>query len=90
MSKTKKELVAVIEKYTDASGQEKNVYRTVGRLIETKYGDMIKIDNIPVVRGGWDGWCYLNDPFDKTRPKEDQKPKIDRSGFGDMESDNPF
>jgi len=74
MSKTKKELVAVIEKYTDSEGKEKNVYRTVGRLIDTKYGEMIKIDNIPIVKGGWDGWCYLNDPFVKDKQRED-KPK---------------
>jgi alanine-alpha-ketoisovalerate/valine-pyruvate aminotransferase len=90
MSKTKKELVAVIEKYIDKDGNEKNVYRTVGRLIETKYGDMIKIDNIPVTKGGWDGWCYLNEPHQKDKPKEEKKPVVDRSGFGDMENDAPF
>jgi len=28
---------------------------------------MLKIDNVPLVPGGWDGWAYINEP----RPKDD-------------------
>jgi hypothetical protein len=30
---------------------------------------MVKIDVIPVMEGGWSGWCYANPP----RPKEDNQ-----------------
>lgn len=62
-----KEIVAITGKYTNKEGKEKNQYLTIGRIIETKNGEMMKIESIPV---GWDGWAYLNDP----RPK-DGKPE---------------
>lgn len=54
-----KEIVAVTGKYTDKDGKEKNSYLTIGRIIETKNGEMIKMDSVPM---NWDGWAYLNDP----------------------------
>jgi hypothetical protein len=54
-----KEIVVANGKYTDKDGKEKNSYITVGRVIETKNGNMIKFDSVPV---GWDGWAYMNDP----------------------------
>lgn len=61
-----KEISAVVGKYTDKEGKEKNQYVNMGKIIETKNGSMMKIDSIPV---NWDGWAYLNDP----RPRDNQQ-----------------
>ena len=51
-------------------GQEKVRYQRIGSVIETKKGPMLKLDQVPLVEGGWEGWAYL------FTPKEgDQKPK---------------
>jgi hypothetical protein len=67
MSKIKKEISVISGKYTNAQGLAKNRYARIGSIIETKSGDMLKIDNVPLVPGGWDGWAYINEP----RPKDD-------------------
>lgn len=64
MSK-KYDVTAVTGRYKDASGAEKNRYLTIGAIIETKNGPMLKLEAVPV---GWDGWAYLNDP----RPREER------------------
>jgi hypothetical protein len=66
MSKTVKEISVVIGQYTNAQGEEKKRYQRIGSIIQTRNGDMLKIDCIPLREGGWDGWAYMNDP----RPKE--------------------
>ena len=40
-------------------------------IIDTKNGEMLKIDNVPLKEGGWDGWCYINDPRPKDVKKDD-------------------
>ena len=40
-------------------------------IIDTKNGEMLKIDNLPLKEGGWDGWCYINDPRPKDFKKDD-------------------
>jgi len=71
MSKIKKEISVISGKYTNAQGVSKNRYARIGSIIETKSGDMLKIDNVPLVVGGWDGWAYINEP----KPKDDGFPK---------------
>ena len=66
MSKLLKEISVITGKYTDALGQEKNRYTRIGAIVDTKNGDMLKIDVIPIMEGAWSGWAYINDP----RPKE--------------------
>ena len=66
MSKVVKEVVVVTGKYTNAEGAEKNRYQTIGKIIATERGEMLKLDANPVMEGGWSGWAYLNDP----KPKE--------------------
>ena len=68
MSKIKKEISCVVGTYTNASGVEKKRYQRIGSIIETRNGEMLKLDNIPLVQGGWDGWAYINDP----KPKEEK------------------
>lgn len=70
-----KEISCVVGTYTNKDGAQKNRYQRIGSIINTKNGEMLKIDVIPLVEGGWNGWCYLNDP----QPKEQFKglPKDD-------------
>jgi hypothetical protein len=67
-SKVLKEISTIVGRYTNAKGEEKNRYQRIGSVIATKNGEMLKIDVIPIVDGGWDGWAYMNDP----RPKDDR------------------
>jgi hypothetical protein len=69
MAKTMYEVVAIVGKYTNKEGQEKNRYQRLGSVVETKSGPMLKIDLIPITEDGWTGWCYLNEP----KPKEGYK-----------------
>ena len=87
MSKTLKEINVVTGTYTNKDNQEKKRYQRIGSMIDTKNGPMLKIDVIPVVEGGWNGWCYLNDP----KPQESQQPRQQRqsNNFDDM-GDVPF
>ena len=43
-------------------GQEKVRYQRIGSIIETKKGQMLKLDQMPLVEGGWSGWAYLFEP----------------------------
>jgi hypothetical protein len=53
-------------------GQEKVRYQRIGSVIETKKGPMLKLDQMPLVEGGWSGWCYLFSPKDDA-PKQQSK-----------------
>lgn len=68
MSKIKKEISCVVGTYTNKDGVEKKRYQRIGSIIETRNGEMLKLDNIPLVQGGWDGWAYINEP----KPKEEK------------------
>ena len=67
MGAKKYDVVAVTGKFTDAEGNEKNRYMTVGVILDTKNGFMLKLEAVPT---GWDGWAYLNTP----REKDGEKP----------------
>lgn len=54
-------------------GQEKVRYQRIGSVIETKKGLMLKLDSVPLVDGGWNGWSYLFTPKDDA-PKQQSKP----------------
>ena len=71
MAKVLKEITTIVGKYTNEKGEEKNRYHKVGMIIDTKNGEMLKIDNLPLKDGGWDGWCYINDPRPKDFKKDD-------------------
>jgi hypothetical protein len=77
MAKLLKEISVITGKYTNAQGQEKNRYTRVGSIIETKNGEMLKIDVMPLMDGGWNGWAYINEP----REKESGFPKDDDISF---------
>lgn len=84
----KYEVTAVTGKYTDNNGTEKSRYQTLGSVIETKNGLMLKMESVPV---GWDGWAYLNDPKprDSQQQRQQSAPR-QSSGFSDMDDVPPF
>ena len=48
MSKVTQEVTAVVGKYKDQNGQEKNRYQRIGSIIETKNGPMLKLSLIHI------------------------------------------
>jgi len=72
-----KEISVITGQFTNGQGQTKNRYQRIGSIIDTKNGEMLKLDTIPLKEGGWDGWAFLNPP----RPKEEKQnnfPKDDQ------------
>ena len=69
MSKVLKEITIIAGQYKNKDGQTKNRYQRVGSIIETKNGDMLKLDQLPLIDGGWNGWAYINDPRQDDAPK---------------------
>ena len=67
-------------------GQEKVRYQRIGSVIETKKGPMLKLDQVPLVEGGWAGWAYLFEP--KTDEQKFAPKKQTDDGFPD--DDVPF
>jgi hypothetical protein len=65
-------------------GQEKIKYQRIGSVIETKKGLMLKLDQVPLVEGGWQGWCYL------FTPKEEQKQQKTTNVEFPLDSEIPF
>ena len=61
MSKFKYEVTVTGGKYMK-DGVEKTKYYRIGSIIDTKNGLMLKLDNLPIIEGGWSGWAYLNTP----------------------------
>ena len=65
-----KKAVANVGKYTDRSGQEKNRYFTVGKLLQRDDGShCLKLDAMPV--GEFDGWINFYD-LDEDRQQAPQ------------------
>jgi hypothetical protein len=62
MSKVLKEIIVISGNYKNAKGEQKNRYQKIGVIIDTKNGDMLKIDSIPLIDGGWNGYAYINEP----------------------------
>jgi hypothetical protein len=60
-------------------GQEKVRYQRIGSVIDTKKGPMLKLDQVPLVEGGWEGWAYLFEP------KTDGKAPEKSTEFDDVE-----
>jgi len=82
LSKVSKEISCIVGEYKNAQGQVKKRYQRIGSIIETKNGPMLKLDNIPLREGGWDGWAYINDP----KPQDERQARP--AAFDD--TDIPF
>ena len=67
MSKVLKEITVISGTYKNAKGEQKNRYTKIGSIIDTKNGDMLKMDSMPLIDGGWNGWAYINEPFNPDR-----------------------
>lgn len=82
------EVTAVTGKYQDNNGNEKSRYLTIGAVIETRNGLMLKLEAVPV---GWDGWAYLNPPKAKESGQQTQQRAPSRSApqGDDFGSDEP-
>ena len=75
---------AATSEYTDKDGKAKKKYQSIGVVIETKNGLMLKLETLPLLalkEGSL--MAYLNEPEDK--PSGDF-PKT----LAEMESDVPF
>ena len=70
MAKTLKIVKASIGTYTDKDGKEKNRYRTIGSVIETRAGQMLVLDLMPFKN--WDGRAFLNDPEPEGEQQEQE------------------
>lgn len=90
MAKLIKEITVITGTYTNKDGEEKNRYQRIGSVLDTKNGEMMKIDMIPLKKGGWDGWAYLNQPRDEQQQPKPQLRQQHGSGFDDMADDVPF
>ena len=73
MARIIKEVSCSVGQYTNAAGEQKQRYQRIGSIIETKSGDMLKLDVTPLMEGGWNGWAYINEP----KPKDEGFPKDD-------------
>jgi hypothetical protein len=62
MSRVLKEITIIAGQYKNKEGAQKNRYQRIGSIIETKNGDMLKLDQMPLIDGGWNGWAYINEP----------------------------
>ena len=83
-----KEITAVVGQYVNKEGKTKNRYQRIGSIIDSKNGWLLKLDNIPLKEGGWDGWAYINEPRERDdQPQRRQAPQ--GSGFDDMNDDLP-
>ena len=77
MSRVLKEITIIAGQYTNKDGQKKNRYQRIGSVIETKNGDMLKLDQLPLIDGGWNGWAYINDPRQDDAPQQRSASKDD-------------
>lgn len=66
-----KEVTAVMGEYVNAQGETKKKYQKIGAIIESKHGPMLKLDVIPLE---WNGYAYINEPYDKEKPKSEPRP----------------
>jgi len=73
------------------TGEDKDgkaYYKTIGRVLETKAGPMLKLDMVPLL---WDGWAYISEPLDKDEPRR-SPPQQARGNAprSDVDQDVPF
>ena len=76
---------AAVSEYTDKEGKSKKKYQSIGVVMETKHGLMLKIETIPVfaMKEG-SIFAYLNELEDK--PQGHSAPQ----NLSQLEEDIPF
>jgi hypothetical protein len=66
----------------------KAIYRTIGRVLETKAGPMLKLDSIPLL---WDGWAYISEPKEKDDQRRSPAQQSREQGpRSELDHDVPF
>lgn len=80
MSKTLRLVKASVGSYTDKDGKTKHRYRVIGSVIQTRSGEMLVIDLMPL---NWDGKAFLNEP-------EQESGRIPAGAPTDMDDDIPY
>lgn len=78
------EITATMGEYVNAQGETKKKYIKIGAIINTKKGPMVKLDIIPI---GWNGYAYINEPYEKDKPKSEPRPGLN---VDPMEDRIPF
>ena len=70
-----KNISVITSTYLDKkTGKDKKRYLTIGNIFEDGEYLKVKIDVMPLIKGGWDGWanCYdLEEETDKPEGKYD-------------------
>ena len=79
------DVTAVLGEYVNAQGETKKKYQKIGALINSKHGPMLKLDLVPLE---WTGYAYINEPYDKEKPKAEPRPN--RNRVEPMDDDIPF
>lgn len=72
-----KDITVITGQYINKDGVQKNRYKTIGAIFETKKGLKLKIDFFPLIENGWSGWAELYDP----KPREDHHSSDDDMEF---------
>jgi hypothetical protein len=57
-----KDITVVTGSYTNKNGEEKKRYQNIGSVFEDNGNLKIKLDVMPLPKGGWDGWANCYDP----------------------------
>ena len=82
-----KEVTAIIGEYVNAKGETKKRYMKIGAIIESKHGPMLKLDVVPLE---WNGYAYINEPYDEATPRPAKAGKPQSQGHDMPEDDIPF
>jgi len=81
------DVTATLGEYVNAQGETKKRYQKIGAIINSKHGPMLKLDFVPLE---WNGYAYINEPYDKEKPKAaDPRPNRNRD-MPDDDSTIPF
>ena len=65
-----KDITVVIGSYVNKMGEEKKRYQNIGSVFEDGEYLKIKLDVIPLPKGGWDGWANCYDLKPTQQPRE--------------------
>jgi hypothetical protein len=77
---------AAVSEYQDKDGTTKKRYQSIGVIMETKHGLMLKLETLPLFAMKEGGLlAYLNPPEDKAIPTQQAS-----KSFTDIKEDVPF
>jgi hypothetical protein len=72
-----KNIVVITGTYKTKDGQEKKRYQNIGSVFLDDNDNLkIKMDSMPFVDGGWNGWANCYDLEEKTNKQEDRHDDI--------------